>query len=84
MIKLVLLGRLRDHASPGHSEFALPEDVRTLSSLQAWLGTSEPALAEALQTVKTRIAVNRSLVRDLSHPISDGDEVAFLPPMSGG
>ena len=68
MIRLVLLGRLRDHASGSHD----------------WLGTREPALAEALQTVKPRVAINRSVVRDLSHPIRDGDEVAFLPPMSGG
>ena len=84
MIRLVLLGRLRDHASASHGELALPDDVRTLSALQDWLGRHEPALCDALQTVKPRIAVNRSLVRDPTHPIRDGDEVAFLPPMSGG
>ena len=84
MIRLVLLGRLRDHASGSHGELALPDGVRTVSALQDWLGTREPALAEALQTVKPRVAINRSVVRDLSHPIRDGDEVAFLPPMSGG
>ena len=84
MIRLVLLGRLRDHASASHGELALPDDVRTLSALQDWLGRHEPALGDALQTVKPRIAVNRSLVRDPTHPIRDGDEVAFLPPMSGG
>ncbi len=84
MIRLVLLGRLRDHASASHSELALPDTVQTLSSLHSWLGAHEPALAEALQTVKPRVAVNRSLVRDPTHPIRDGDEVAFLPPMSGG
>jgi molybdopterin synthase sulfur carrier subunit len=84
VIRLVLLGRLRDHASDSHGELALPDTVRTLSSLQSWLAAHEPVLAEALQTVNPRVAVNRSLVRDLAHPIRDGDEVAFLPPMSGG
>ena len=84
MIRLVLLGRLRDHASASHGELALPEGVGTLSALQDWLGAREPALGDVLRTVKPRVAVNRSLVRDLSHPIRDGDEVAFLPPMSGG
>jgi molybdopterin synthase sulfur carrier subunit len=84
VIRLVLLGRLRDHAGASHGELTLPADIRTLSALQDWLGAREPALAEALQTVRPRIAINRSLVRDLSHPIRDGDEVAFLPPMSGG
>ncbi len=84
MIKLLLLGRLRDHAGASHGEIALPEDVRTLTALQDWLGAREPALADALRTVKPTVAINRSLVRDLAHPIRDGDEVAFLPPMSGG
>lgn len=84
MIRLVLLGRLRDHAGASHGDLALPDDVRTLSALQDWLGTREPALADAMLTVKPTVAVNRSLVRDPSHPIRDGDEIAFLPPMSGG
>lgn len=84
MIRLVLLGRLRDHASAHHGELALPADIRTLSALHDWLGAREPALADALQSVKPLVAVNRSLVHDLSHPIRDGDEIAFLPPMSGG
>jgi molybdopterin synthase sulfur carrier subunit len=84
MIRLVLLGRLRDLASASHSALALPDTVQTLSSLQSWLGAHEPVLGDALQTIKPRDAVNRSLVRDLSYPIRDGDEVAFLPPMSGG
>jgi molybdopterin synthase sulfur carrier subunit len=84
VIRLVLLGRLRDHTSASHGELALPADVRTVSALQDWLGAREPALGEALQAVKPRVVINRSVVRDLSHPIRDGDEVAFLPPMSGG
>jgi molybdopterin synthase sulfur carrier subunit len=84
VIRLVLLGRLRDHASASHGELVLPEGVATLSALQDWLAAREPALADALLTVKPRVAINRSLVRDLSHPIRDGDEIAFLPPMSGG
>jgi molybdopterin converting factor subunit 1 len=84
LIRLLLLGRLRDHASANHGELVLPDGVRTVSALQDWLGAREPALGAALQTVKPRVAVNRSVVRDPSHPIRDGDEIAFLPPMSGG
>ena len=63
---------------------ALPQGVRTLSQLQDWMVRSEPALAEALAGARTQIAVNQAIVRDLGHPISDSDEIAFLPPMSGG
>lgn len=37
----------------------------------------------AAGTVQVRIAVNERYV-DAGHPLSDGDEVAFFPPVSGG
>ncbi|MCA9664857.1 MAG: MoaD/ThiS family protein [Myxococcales bacterium] len=40
-------------------------------------------LPEALRAMVFRVAVNQSVVRD-PVPLSDGDEVAFLPPMQGG
>ena len=41
-------------------------------------------LFAALAGARTQYAVNQTIVRDPSHPISDQDEIAFLPPMSGG
>jgi molybdopterin converting factor small subunit len=32
----------------------------------------------------TRLVHNQCVATDLSHAVSDGDEIAFLPPMSGG
>jgi molybdopterin synthase sulfur carrier subunit len=37
----------------------------------------------AAGTVQVRIAVNERYV-DAGHALSDGDEVAFFPPVSGG
>jgi len=62
----------------------LPQGVQKLAQLQAWLAHSEPVLAQALSSVRTQYAVNQTIVRDPSHPIHDDDEIAFLPPMSGG
>lgn len=55
-----------------------------MAQLQDWLARSEPALAAALAGARTQIAINQVIVRDPGHPIGDGDEIAFLPPMSGG
>ena len=84
MARLVFLGRFREIADPGLSEVALPGHVRTLAGLKDWLAQSEPALGHALESARTQIAVNQMIVRDPAHPIANDDEIAFLPPMSGG
>ncbi len=84
MAKLVFLGRLEDVA--GAAEIALdPLHGATLAQILAGVPAE---LAAALGSPKIRIAVNGALIgpdqalADLA--IADGDEVAFLPPVSGG
>jgi molybdopterin converting factor subunit 1 len=84
MVKLVFLGRFREIANPALAQVILPGTVNTLASLKDWLAACEPALGQALESARTQIAVNQVLVRDPSHPIVHDDEIAFLPPMSGG
>jgi molybdopterin converting factor subunit 1 len=84
MVKLVFLGRFREIADPALAQVALPGTVTTLAGLKDWLASSQPALDWALNSARTQIAVNQVLVRDGAHPIADNDEIAFLPPMSGG
>jgi len=81
MIKLVFLGKLRALASADLAA-ALPPEVNTLGGLKAWIATRDPLLHSALAS--TLLALNREIVRDMALGIGDGDEVAFLPPMSGG
>ncbi len=83
-MKLVFLGRFRDIAGPHISDLALPCDIKTLSALTDWLAKTQPALSQALAGARTQYAVNQVIVRDPAHPLHDSDEIAFLPPMSGG
>ncbi len=77
-IRLVFLGRLRDIA--GASErFAAP--AATLDEVLAGL---PPPLAVALAEDCIRIAINGTLVGRAGLALADDDEVAFLPPVSGG
>jgi sulfur-carrier protein len=82
MVKLVFLGKFGDVADP--AEVALPKEVRTLSELKVWLTHQQPLLGQAMAATTTRLVVNRCVAHDLSAPVADGDEIAFLPPMSGG
>lgn len=84
MVKLVFLGKFGDVAPAGLARVALPGDVRTLSDLKNWLARQQPLLGQAIAATTTRLVVNQCVAHDLSAPVADGDEVAFLPPMSGG
>ncbi len=53
----------------------------TVEGLTATLADLHPGLADGVESV--RIAVNRDYV-DSSRVLSDNDEVAVIPPVSGG
>lgn len=61
------------------SDIAVPADVTDSDMLRRFLGERWPEL----NGPSVLLAVNQTLVRG-SVPLSQGDEVAFLPPMSGG
>ena len=84
MVRLVFLGKFGEMAPADLGEVSLPGEVRTLSDLQVWLGEKAPLLARAMSATRTRLVLNQEVVHDLSRAIVNGDEVAFLPPMSGG
>lgn len=78
-LKLVFLGRLEDAAGGAERE------VVGAATLAAVLAMLEPTLAEALAMPRIRMAQNGVLVADPSLLVlADGDELAFLPPVSGG
>jgi molybdopterin converting factor small subunit len=84
MVRLLFLGKFGDLASAGLREIALPGEVKTLADLKSWVARTEPGLGQAMEKTPTRLVHNQCVAKDLSHAVSDGDEIAFLPPMSGG
>lgn len=78
MARLVFLGRLEDVAGGA-------ERVVAGGALVDLLAVLEPDLAAALGGDRIRLAVNGALIADrASVVLGDGDELAFLPPVSGG
>lgn len=84
MAKLVFLGRLEDIAGAPEIELA-PLQGATLAQVMAGFPAE---LAVALGSPRIRIAVNGVLLGPDqaldSLAIAEGDEIAFLPPVSGG
>ncbi|MES2491683.1 MAG: MoaD/ThiS family protein [Pseudomonadota bacterium] len=80
MARLLFLGRLEDIAGADARVVAVP-GVVTLAELLTML---PPGLAEALAGPKVKLALNGVLVSPADVQVSDSDELAFLPPVSGG
>lgn len=77
MARLVFLGRLADAAGCGELEVGE-------GSLESVLAALDPQLALALLDERVRIALNGELIGERSVVLAAGDELAFLPPVSGG
>jgi molybdopterin converting factor subunit 1 len=75
-----LFARLRDLAGSGELERDVPAPA-TVASVWRALVTEMPALGEYEKTMS--VAVNADYSK-MSAPVGEGDEVAFLPPVSGG
>lgn len=78
MPRLVFLGRLEDFAGGAEREVSG-------GALADILATFDPDLATALGADRVRLALNGTLIADRSGVVlGEGDELAFLPPVSGG
>ena len=79
-VTIRLFARLRELAGASELTRDLPEGAVAMDAWQA-LVADFPALAEHTRSISC--AVNEDYAR-LTAALGDGDEVAFLPPVSGG
>ena len=79
MIKVLLFGAAADRA--GTRQVELPVDGGTLADLWTFLVEGHPDLAPMRDTLA--FAINGEYAR-MDAGVSPGDEVAVLPPVSGG
>ena len=84
MITVLYFARLREALGLSSERIELPASVRDLEGLRALLVARGGAWEQELAPSKpVRAAVNQTMaVGDV--PVSDGDEVAFFPPVTGG
>jgi len=67
----------------GRTTVELADEPADVDELLAKLRESEPDIEIFLDREKVAVAINHEFVKD-NTPIKPGDEVALLPPVSGG
>jgi molybdopterin synthase sulfur carrier subunit len=79
-VTIRLFARLRDLVGAAELVCDVPDGAR-VSDVWRALETGHPAVAPYARSISA--AVNADYAR-MNAPVADGDDVAFLPPVSGG
>lgn len=83
--QLVFLGRLEELAGREGARMVLDTPLGWAALVQRLSNDFDLALSEAISSARVKVALNGALVADKDELVlSDGDEIAFLPPVSGG
>lgn len=83
-MKILYFAWLRERVGLGEEDIVLPADVSTVAGLVTFLRARSPGHTAAFaQERVVRCAVNQDFATP-DAPVSDRDEVAFFPPVTGG
>ena len=83
-ITLLYFASLREQIARSREVVELPVEVQTVGALREWmLLRGEPYFSALARGKAVRVAVNQQMAQD-DQAISNGVEVAYFPPVTGG
>jgi len=83
-MKVLYFAWVRTKIGLADETVSLPKSIETVGQFLQWLKSRGPGFAEALKDTKfIRVAVNQEFADD-SVRLTDSDEVALFPPVTGG
>jgi molybdopterin synthase sulfur carrier subunit len=84
MINLLFFARLREELQTGSDAVEFTDATQTVADIVTLLKQRGAVWEELFgEGQMVLVAVNQEMC-DLDAPVSDGDEVAFFPPVTGG
>lgn len=81
MVKILFFAQLREVLNC--DQIQLDNDLSTVGEIREILCEKGEIWKNHLATKHTLCAVNKTLCDD-NHPVTQGDEIAFFPPVTGG
>lgn len=84
VVKLVFFAGVREALGRSTEIVALPSSVCNMGALRSHFGARGAPWSLLAAEQGWRFAVNRDMADSTDAPISDGDEVAVFPPVTGG
>jgi len=83
-MKILYFAHFRERTGVAEESVRLPDHLHDVASLIDWLVSRDERYARAFADRNhVRVAVNQEHVK-FDALISDSDEIAFFPPMTGG
>ncbi len=83
MIRVRCFGRFSDLLEDETGLEIAADDLATVEDVYRYLSRAHPQLHEQIDDGQVLVAVNQHIV-SRGAALDDGDEVAFLPPVTGG
>ena len=82
-MKLIYFAWVREQVGIGEETVELPDNVKTIADLLAWLPSRGDEYSIFENAHALRAAINQEHV-DHAEPIKGANEIAIFPPMTGG
>ncbi len=83
-MKILYFAWIKTKAGVAQEEVTLPGEVSDVAGLIDWLRTRGQGFEAAFEDLTVvRVAVNEEYA-GLDQPVTESDEVAFFPPVTGG
>ena len=84
-MKLVYFAWVRERLGRDEEDVDLPDGTDTVGELIAWLKQRDEQFSDVFEHSEIiQVAVDKKLVRDRSTSITNANEIALFPPMTGG
>ena len=84
MVKILYFSWIKHLIGKSSEEYSLQDNIATIHDLISQLRQLDNGYQKAFANIDSiKIAINQEFAT-IDHPIHDGDEIAFFPPVTGG